>query len=77
MRWTPTAVTPTRNTWTVTAESTEGATARVQCESEAQARYFAAVCALGPAQLPRDWIVERLRAVETAASPTEKKALVD
>ena len=60
MRWTTTAVIRRAEQWTVQAESSQGESAELDCASESQARYFAAVLSLGPSALPRAAIVRRL-----------------
>jgi hypothetical protein len=60
MRWTTTAVIRRAEQWTVQAESSVGEAAELDCTSESQARYFAAVLALGPSALPKAAIVRRL-----------------
>lgn len=60
MNWTSTAVIQKESHWAVQAASTAGESAELECASEAQARYFAAVLSMGPAKLPKALIMKRL-----------------
>jgi|GEM_PF-3831518 hypothetical protein len=60
MSWTSTAVVRKHEQWTVTAESSAGESAELVYETEAQARYFAAVLQMKPANLPKQAIVRAL-----------------
>lgn len=61
MRWTTTAVTSGTAGWTVTAEeASSGESVELRYATEAQARYIAAVLALGPSSLPKQAIIRRL-----------------
>jgi hypothetical protein len=63
MSWTSTAVVRTQQQWTVTAESSSGEKTELAYESEAQARFIAAVLALKPQSLPKMAIVRSLAAL--------------
>jgi hypothetical protein len=52
MSWISTGVVRKRTMWAVQVESSEGEQRELKYRSEAQARYFAAVLALGPSRLP-------------------------
>ena len=71
MRWTAKAVVHTQQQWTVTAESSSGESAELHYATEAQARYVAAVLALGPAALPKQAIVRSLARL-TPSSPATR-----
>lgn len=66
MSWTSTSVTQKKSVWAVEARSSQGEAAELRYESEARARYVAAVLALGPSSLPREAIVRRLKQVDGA-----------
>ncbi len=66
MSWTSTAVIRTQQTWTVQAESSTGESAELSYETEAQARYFAAVLSLRPASLPKQAIMRHLATLPEA-----------
>lgn len=52
MSWISTGVVRKRTMWAVQVESSDGEQRELKYRSEAQARYFAAVLALGPSRLP-------------------------
>ncbi len=52
MSWISTGVVRKRTLWAVQVESSDGEQRELKYRSEAQARYFAAVLALGPSRLP-------------------------
>lgn len=60
MSWTSTAVVRTQQQWTVSVESTSGEKAELAYESEAHARYIAAVLQLKPSMLPKQAITRSL-----------------
>ena len=62
MSWISTAVTQTETEWTVRAEdSGSGESVELAYPSEAQARYMAAVLAMGPKSLPKQAIIRKLQ----------------
>lgn len=67
MNWKSTAVIDKQTHWTVQAESSAGEAAELEFASERQARYFAAVLALGPSKLPKASIVRRLSQLTEAS----------
>jgi len=52
MRWTSTAVVKKKSQWAVQVQSDTGEHRELTYKTKAQAKYFAAVLSLGPAQLP-------------------------
>lgn len=65
MSWVATNVQKKSRQWAVSVRSAEGEERELTYKSEAQARYFAAVLALGPSRLPeppKKKIVAKLRA---------------
>jgi hypothetical protein len=72
MSWTTTAVLRRKRQWAVQVESSAGEQAELRYGTEAQARYFAAVLALGPSTLPRDAIVRRLRGLPRPAAAAQR-----
>ncbi len=75
MSWTSTAVIRTEQTWTVQAQSTAGESAELTYETEAQARYIAAVLSLRPSSLPKQAIMRRLATLpEADAAPTRSRS---
>jgi hypothetical protein len=60
MSWTSTQVVRTQQQWTVTAESSSGEKTELAYESEAQARFIAAVLELKPQSLPKMAILRSL-----------------
>lgn len=52
MSWTSTGIVKRRAAWAVQVRSDDGEERELKYRTEAQARYFAAVLALGPARLP-------------------------
>lgn len=74
MSWTSTAVVRRKSQWTVQVESSTGEAAELRYQSEAQARYFAAVLALRPATLPREAIVKKLAELPAAEAPAPRRS---
>lgn len=67
MSWTSTAVVRTQQQWAVTVESSAGEKAELLYDSEAHARYIAAVLELRPSMLPKQAIVRSLSKLPAAA----------
>lgn len=76
MSWTSTAVVRTQQRWAVTVESSSGEKAELVYESEAHARYIAAVLELRPSMLPKQAIVRSLAALPAAPSPKKSRRVV-
>lgn len=74
MSWTSTAVVRTQQQWAVTVESSSGEKAELVYESEAHARYIAAVLELKPSMLPKAAIVRSLAALPPPPAAIAKKS---
>jgi len=71
MRWTSTAVIKKKSQWAVQVESDTGEQRELTYKTKAQAKYFAAVLALGPAQLPERATMRIRRHLAALPSPTD------
>jgi hypothetical protein len=74
MSWTSTAVVRRQQQWTVTVESSSGERAELAYESEAHARYIAAVLELRPSALPKLAIMRSLAALPKASDGRKRAA---
>ncbi|MFT3713197.1 MAG: hypothetical protein QM817_36545 [Archangium sp.] len=72
MSWTSTQVVRTQEQWTVTAVSSAGEKTELAYETEAQARYIAAVLSLKPESLPKMVILRALSRLPPPPSSVAK-----
>ncbi len=74
MSWTSTGIVKRRASWAVQVRSDSGEERELRYRTEAQARYFAAVLALGPARLPEP---PKLRIKRKLAALSSQRARSD